>query len=177
MKTEFVHEILQSCEKLNHMGNSQKKCFIFLCVHLCAHSKTQHTQWQQRSSRTTTKDLWKWSQAFSWGWKRLYFAPTCILSVASAFGFHTNINIYTPRYTDTKTHRSKNNHHITDSHKEQYLSERRVWSKWSIDIRRLEATQGNRLQPAIATLHASLLPPPKNEQRHSVFTVPTALWI
>lgn len=43
MKTEFVHEILQSCEKLNHMGNSQKKCFIYLCVHLCVHSKTQHS--------------------------------------------------------------------------------------------------------------------------------------
>lgn len=73
-------------------------------MYICAYIPKHSTQWQQRSSRTTTKDLWKRSQAFSWGWKRLYFAPTCILSVASAFGFHTNINIYTPRYTSTPKH-------------------------------------------------------------------------
>lgn len=40
MKTEFAHEILQSCEKLNQMGNSQT---VHLCAHLCICSKTAHS--------------------------------------------------------------------------------------------------------------------------------------
>lgn len=37
--------------------------------------------------------------------------------------------------------------------------------------RRLEATQGNRLEPAITTFCISLLPLPKNKQRHSMLTL------
>jgi len=99
MKTEFSHEILESCKKLNHMGNSQKKCFTYLCV--C--SKIQHIQWQPKSLRATTEDLWKWS-GLSWGWKRLYFAPMWILLVSTALGFHTKFKIYNPRHTLTPKH-------------------------------------------------------------------------
>lgn len=56
MKTEFAHEILRSCEKLNHMGNSQKKRFLYFCIYFVYVPK-QNTQQQLRSFPATMKDL------------------------------------------------------------------------------------------------------------------------
>lgn len=98
MKTEFAHDILQSCEKLNHIRNSQKQCFIHLCVHSCLCSKTQLPQYQPRSLCATMKDCTCESKVRSL--LRLEKnVPMCILSVSSAFGVHADISWYTPTCT------------------------------------------------------------------------------
>lgn len=124
MKIEFAHEILQSCEKSNRMGNSQTKCFIYLCVHLCLRSEMQplNDNWeacvpQRRSYESEVRPL-------------LRLQKTVFCSNVHPFGFisfwipHQQQYIHFKMHIDTKTRRSKENHHISSSHKGPYLSER-----------------------------------------------------
>lgn len=165
MKTELAQEILQSCEKLNHGGNSQKKCFIYLCVRLLVCSKTEHTRWQPRSLCATVKDLWKWSQASPEA------AKPCSLLWLAAFQFHQLLDsapalAYTWRYSSPPKRAGpwiisasqtcmKGNICLREEHR----------SQCSADTRRLASTHAARLQslrsgPSCSTLTLLLAPSP-----------------
>lgn len=111
----------------------------------------------------------KVKSGLSWGWKRMH------CSKCAPFLFHQLLDsiltlIYTPQDAHWRHNMwSKNNHHIREWHRGQHLCDRRTWSKQSIDIHTLEATQGTRLESAITNLCISLLSLPKKEQRHSMF--------